>query len=70
MLRFPDRLTSLIERLERGQPLTPADVNRTAALQALDIARIGEDFVRDAVAREAAHTEAMRQSLEAKCPPK
>lgn len=42
----PDRLSTLIQRLEAGQAITQPDVDRVAALQALDLAKLGEDFAR------------------------
>lgn len=49
---FPDRLGPLIARLEAGQPVTQGDLRLIATLQVLDIAKIGEDFVRDKMQRE------------------
>ena len=48
----PDRLEKLVARLEGGEPVTQAEVNRIAALQALDIARMGRAFVVDALQRD------------------
>lgn len=42
-------LTDLIGRVERGEAL---DLSRVLALQSLDVARIGEQFVRDALQAE------------------
>ena len=50
-MTFPDRLTPLIQRLEAGQSLTREDAKRLGQLQALDLAKIGEDFARAAIAR-------------------
>ena len=49
-MTIPDRLTPLMQRLEAGQAVTQAEVNRLAALQALDIAKIGQEFVRANIA--------------------
>ena len=46
---FPDRLSALIQQIEAGQPVTQADANRLATLQALDLAKIGEDFARETI---------------------
>ena len=46
---IPDRLSGLIRRIEAGETVTQADVNRIAALQCLDLARIGEEFAREIV---------------------
>ena len=48
----PDRLEKLVARLEGSEPVTQAEVNRIAALQALDIARMGRAFVVDALQRD------------------
>lgn len=63
MLTIPSRITQLIERLESG-PLTPPEVSRLLALQALDLAKLGEDFVRQICAAEEHNTEEFRQFLE------
>ena len=61
---LPDRISDLIKLAERGGRLTQSDVRRVAMLQALDAAKIGEDFVREHLAREADRTEQFRQALE------
>ena len=60
MISFPDRIGKLIERIEAGEKVTQADVDRIATLQALDIAKAGEDFVREAVAEDRAMSESLR----------
>lgn len=50
MPALPDRLEQLIDRLEAGETITRADVDRAAALIALDTAQLGRDFVRAAAA--------------------
>ena len=60
MLTFPRRLNALIERLEAGQDVTPEEARRLALLQALDVAVIGEEFVRAAVSREERRTDEFR----------
>ena len=49
---LPDRLSKLMSRIEAGGTVTQQDVDRVAQLQALDIAKAGEDFVRERVAAE------------------
>ena len=61
MLFFPDRIGQLMRLIEAGEPITQADLDRIAALQALDIAKAGEDFVRQAVAADRAASEALEQ---------
>lgn len=51
MLSFPSRVSELITRIESGQELTPADLQRAQRLQALDIAKAGEDYLRQTVER-------------------
>jgi len=48
------RTVDVIERLERGEAVDP---RRVAALQALDLARIGELFVLETLEEEAAADE-------------
>ena len=55
-MELPDRLSRLIERLAAGANLDAGDLRRAAALQALDLAKIGEDFAREAIRREREHT--------------
>jgi len=50
-MTFPDRISGLIAQLEAGKPLTHANVQRAGQLQALDLAKIGEDFARETIAR-------------------
>lgn len=49
---FPDRLSGLIKKLEDGTPVTQQDVDRVATLQALDMAKMGEDFARETIKRD------------------
>jgi hypothetical protein len=60
---LPDRIGGLIKRLEGGDAVTQRDVDRVVALQMLDLAKLGEDFAREQMQRNAALTESMRQSL-------
>lgn len=46
MIQVPSRVSELIQRLEAGDDPTPEELRRVARLQALDIVRAGEDFVR------------------------
>lgn len=55
-----DRLSDLVKTLEDGKDVTPDQLRRTAQLQALDIAKVGRDFVNDRIAREDQATEAFR----------
>ena len=59
-MALPDRLTPLIRKLESGQPLTTGDIHRTHQLQALDLLKLGQDFVDDALAREQAAVQHMQ----------
>lgn len=61
-MTFPDRIGPLILRLERGEPVTQEEVDRLAVIQALDLARIGQEFARqmaDADREHAKFLEAM-----------
>ena len=51
-MTFPSRLEGLIKQLESGQPLTRDLVRRTEQLQILDLAKVGEDFAREAIERD------------------
>lgn len=50
---IPSRIAELMKRIEAGEPVTQEYVNRLAALQALDIAKAGEDFARRAIEADA-----------------
>lgn len=52
MLQLPSRITELIRRIEAGDTVTQADVRRIVELQLLDAAKLGEDFVREAIQRD------------------
>ena len=60
MVELPDRLSSLIELLEKGQPVTQAELNRLATLQAIDVARMGEQFARQAIDADSKQAELLR----------
>ena len=63
MIEFPDRLSGLISRIEDGPPVTQADVDRLAILQAIDVAKIGEEFARETIRQNSAATENYREVL-------
>lgn len=44
MIQLPDRIGKLIQRIEAGEIVTQHDVDKIAKLQALDVAKLGEDF--------------------------
>lgn len=46
------RIQALIERLESGEEVSRADTRRILKLQALDVARMGEEFAEEAMERE------------------
>ena len=46
----PSRISGLIQRIEAGETVTQKEVDALATLQVLDIAKYGEDFVRERVA--------------------
>ena len=46
------RIRELIARLDAGDNPTQADLRRVAVLQALDVARAGEEFVAEAKQRQ------------------
>lgn len=58
------RLTAVIEKLEAGDTVTRDDVQRVAALQALDIAVAGREFMEETARREAEHTQKFREFTE------
>ena len=66
-MMLPDRISSLIARVEAGQPLTQADVDRVALLQALDTVKLGEDFAREAMANDTQLTEDLGKTLGETC---
>ena len=58
-MMLPNRIGKLIERIEVGDPVTQKDVDRIAVLQALDVAKLGEDFVKEFVVSEREHSKAL-----------
>lgn len=65
MIQLPDRLASLVAKIEAGEAVTSDDIDRIASLQALDLARAGRMFVQQACAAEEKQTEELRKALEA-----
>lgn len=57
MIEVPSRISGLIERLEAGNVPSADELRRVAALQALDLAKAGEDFARDAIAKDSQQTD-------------
>lgn len=53
MLTVPSRITPLIEKLEAGEQPTQEELKLTLQLQALDIARAGEEFLAQALSVQA-----------------
>lgn len=47
------RIDELIGRIEAGEQITPAEVNRIETLLALDLVARGDQFVADTLARQA-----------------
>lgn len=60
MIPFPNRIAKLIEAVETGQPVAGETLEQMARLQALDVAKAGEDFVRQWAQAEAEHTEFLK----------
>lgn len=58
-VRIPDRIGALIAAVEAGRDLTAKDVERVALLQVLDLAKLGEDFVREVIAADERLTKAL-----------
>ena len=56
------RVVELIERIEAGEAITPADLQRTAALQALDMVVAGDQFVRESIARQATADDGLQRA--------
>lgn len=52
MIEVLSRIDGLIQRLEAGNEPTADELRRVATLQALDLAKAGEDFVRECCAEE------------------
>ena len=62
MAQFPpNRLLSLIEKLEKGDTVTQKDVDRVASLQALDLAVYGQEFAEESIQRDREATELLRK---------
>lgn len=61
-MQLPDRIGGLIAKVEAGEKLTAADLERVATLQYLDLAKLGEDFAREAIAADGRLTKALEES--------
>ena len=46
----PDRLGDLRARIEAGETVTQAEIRRLGLLQALDLARLGREFLIESIA--------------------
>lgn len=64
MIQLPDRISKLIQRIEAGETVTQHDLDRIASLQALDIAKAGEDFAREQCATERELSNQYREMME------
>jgi hypothetical protein len=60
----PNRLISIIATMESGAFPTQEDIDRAAALQALDFAVAGRQFVEDWIEREEKATEQLTTILQ------
>lgn len=56
----PDRLGSILARIEAGEDVTQAELDRIARMQTLDIARLGRQFITEALQRDTELTEVLR----------
>jgi hypothetical protein len=52
MLKLPNRLETLRDRLEKGEIVTQKEVDDLARLQVLDIALLGRQALEEAMKRE------------------
>lgn len=57
MIQSTSRISSLIQRLEAGETVTQDELRRTAMLQALDVARAGEEYMAAAIESDAKATQ-------------
>jgi len=57
------RISDLMERIERGDDPTPADLRRLMQLQALDVVKAGEDYAKQQMEEAARRTEEFHQLL-------
>ena len=62
MISTPDRIGDVIAALERGEQV---DWAKVGDLQALDLARVGRQFMEQAVAHDAAMTAEIEQQVKA-----
>lgn len=58
---LPDRLKSLMAKIQGGEAVTQQELNRFAALQGLACAKAGRDFVEAANEREQKQIELLQQ---------
>lgn len=64
MIQFKSRVSEMIERLENGETLAPEDMKRTLQLQALDVAKAGEDYVIAYMQEQERRTNEFRELME------
>jgi hypothetical protein len=64
MIEAPSRVAALIQRIEAGNEPTADELRRVATLQALDLAKVGEDFVREMCQENERHTQDFKQWLD------
>lgn len=64
MIKAPDRIGKLRSRIEAGETVTQADVDRIAVLQVLDLVVLGEEFALESAQRDAAETEQFKRFAE------
>lgn len=60
MITVPDRISVAIAAMEKGEQV---DWRKLASLQALDIARVGQQFVEEAIVFQEQQTELAKQLL-------
>lgn len=60
MITLPDRLGELAKSIEAGEPV---DLKKTQALQALDIVRLGRQFVEQSITSHEAFDDQLQKTL-------
>lgn len=63
MILTPDRLAEIVNRIEAGKTITQANIDRISLLQDLDLARVGREFLVEALSAQEAQDAALAARL-------
>lgn len=63
MITPPTIIVDLITRIEKGEEITPAEMQRIALLQSLYVANIGEDYLMESIETQALADADLKQAI-------